>query len=192
VYSVQIDPMEASRMKHRQMIGVAVLLAVAVALSTGAALAGGWATVTLDEPPGEVVAGEPQTIGFRVWQHGQTPVHFLGGDNWPVEPVLVATHSATGERVEATAVRAEEVGRFTVEVTFPSDGAWEWEIRPEPLMLEGSLPPLTVLPAAAPAPEPQPVPASVWLSVAAAALGIAAFGLWAGRRTDAARPAVEQ
>jgi hypothetical protein len=172
-------------MKRRVVFVLALL--VILGTSAGSALAGGWATVTLDERLPAIAAGQPQRISFYVWQHGQTPVHFLEGDNWPVQPVLVATHTATGETIEATAERAEEVGRFVVEVTFPSDGTWEWQIRPEPLMLEGTLPPLTVLPAPVPAATPEapaPITLAVWLPVAAAVIALGLLGLWTGRQGE--------
>jgi hypothetical protein len=58
---------------------------------------------------------------------------------------LRATNRETGDTVTAEAVRGKEVGRFTIEATFPSEGTWEWEIKPDPLMGEGVFPPLTVL-----------------------------------------------
>jgi len=130
-------------MKRKICLFVAMVLLLATA---SAALAGGWAVVTLDEPPGEIRAGEPWTLGFTVLQHGQTPVHRLDA-NSPVEPVLVAENPATGRRVEAEATATEEVGHFVVEVTFPVDGTWQWTIYPAPLAGESLFEPLTVLPA---------------------------------------------
>ena len=83
-------------MKRASVLVVLGLLLLATAT---AVLAGGWAVVTLDSPPGEIHAGEPWTVGFTVLQHGQTPVHNLGPGN-PVEPLLIATN-ADGRRVEA-------------------------------------------------------------------------------------------
>jgi hypothetical protein len=109
-------------------------------------LAGGWAVVTLDDMPAEIRAGESYELHFMVRQHGNTPVHFFAEDkNSPVEPVLMATNKDTGETIEVEATRDKEVGRFTLEVTFPSEGTWEWTIAPDPLMGEGVFPPLTVL-----------------------------------------------
>lgn len=109
-------------------------------------LAGGWAVVSMDEMPGEIHAGEPMIFTFMVRQHGETPVHFLGGDETlPITPILQATNPETGDSVRVEAERGEEVGRFTVEVTFPTEGTWEWSIAPNPLMVEGVFPPLTVL-----------------------------------------------
>lgn len=126
--------------------GLVALLLILLALPVGAVLAGGWAVVTLDNPPGEIHAGQPWTMGFTVLQHGQTPVHRLDATT-PIEPLLVATNAADGRRVEADAQPIEEVGHFVVEVTFPSEGEWQWEILPNPLGGDTLFEPLTVLPA---------------------------------------------
>ena len=137
-------------------VGFLLMIALLLAL-VPAVLAGGWAVITLDDMPGEIRAGEPWTVGFTVLQHGQTPVHRLNdgyGDGTPIEPTLIATNPDTGERVEATAEPTKEVGHFTLEVTFPSEGAWEWTIEPAPLAGETQFEPLTVLPAAVAPVEP--------------------------------------
>lgn len=125
------------------------------------ALAGGWATVTLDEPPGEIHAGETWSVGLTVMQHGVTPVHNLG-EGMPVEPTFVATNPTTGERVEAVARPDEKAGRFTLEVTFPSDGEWKWTIYPAPLAGDDIQHSLMVLP---------PVPVVDVRDLSGAALG---------------------
>jgi hypothetical protein len=145
---------------------VVLFLAIAPAV-----LAGGWAVISLDGMPGEIRAGEPWTVGFTVLQHGQTPVHKLdaGYNGALIEPMLTAQNTASNERVRAVATPTEEVGHFVVEVTFPSEGEWEWTIHPNPLMGETQFEPLNVLPAvasSAPAPsnsaaaEPIIVPAA--------------------------------
>jgi hypothetical protein len=131
---------------------IAVLLVLALMLALApAVLAGGWAVITLDEPPGEIRAGEPSTMGFTVLQHGNKPVHRLDPTS-PIEPLLVAENPADGRRVEVMATPTEEVGHFVVEVTFPTEGAWEWTIYPNPLAGESLFEPLTVLPAVSAAP----------------------------------------
>ena len=179
------------------LLGMVLLLALA-----SAALAGGWAVVTLDAPPGEIHAGEPWTVGFTVLQHGQTPVHKLDA-NSPVEPLLVAEHG--DRRLEIMATPGEEVGHFTAEVTFPVEGEWTWTILPNPLAGETAFEPLTVLPAA---PQPsgqanaQPsaaLAAAPGLTVAAglrwAAVGMAGLAvlvaLWQARRRATVKPQVE-
>ncbi|MEW5988130.1 MAG: hypothetical protein AB1791_15975 [Chloroflexota bacterium] len=153
---------------------------------TTPALAGGWAVVTLDKVPPEVRAGTPLSLGFMVRQHGQTPA------DW-VTPFLVAHNRTTGESLRIQAHNEGAAGHFTVDVTFPSEGVWDWEISPEPLVGTVQFEPLTVLapmpgqPAAQPAPAvsaPADPMASVrislrWTAVALllAALGTAALSL---------------
>ncbi len=134
-------------------VGMLLIIALLLAL-VPTALAGGWALITLDDMPGEIRAGEPWTVGFTVLQHGRTPVHRLddGYGGVMIEPTLIAANSDTGERVQVTATPTSEVGHFTLQVTFPSEGAWEWTIEPAPLAGETQFEPLTVLPAAIVAP----------------------------------------
>ncbi len=127
-------------------IGV-LLVIVLLLMLVPAVFAGGWATVTLDEPPGEIHAGETWIVGLSVLQHGMTPVHNLG-EGVPIEPTFVATNAATGQKVEAVARPEEEIGRFTLVVTLPSEGEWEWTIYPAPLAGDEQLRSLTVLPPA--------------------------------------------
>jgi hypothetical protein len=91
-------------------------------------------------------------MGFTVLQHGQTPVHRLD-PNSPIEPLLVAENPADGRRIEIMATPSKEVGHFTVEVTFPTEGLWEWTVFPNPLAGESLFEPLSVLPAAITAPK---------------------------------------
>jgi len=142
-------------MKRASVLVVLGLLLLATAT---AVLAGGWAVVTLDSPPGEIHAGEPWTVGFTVLQHGQTPVHNLGPGS-PIEPLLIATN-ADGRRVEAQATPTEEVGHFVAEVTFPTEGDWEWTIHPNPLAGESLFEPLTVMAARPAAAEEVVAPAA--------------------------------
>jgi hypothetical protein len=111
------------------------------------AFAGGWAVITLDELPGEVVAGEPLTIGFTVLQHGQTPLAGL-------TPIITANlHKDT----EFTVIAEEEgkPGHYTATLTFPKDGEWSWSV--QAFTMDQKMPMLTV--AAAPAAIANPPPA---------------------------------
>ncbi|HJT91480.1 MAG TPA: plastocyanin/azurin family copper-binding protein [Mycobacterium sp.] len=96
-----------------------------LALLSAPVLAGGWAVVRLDEPPGEVVAGTPWRFGFMVLQHDVTPTS-------DVSPVVRAYEQATGEEVTFAAEQEGPEGHFVVEVTFPRAGDWKWEIVPDP------------------------------------------------------------
>lgn len=195
--------------------GSLMLLLILLLALVPAVLAGGWAVITLDGVPDDPRAGEPWSIGFTVLQHGQTPVHKLsdGYNGVMVEPTFVATNTTTGERLEAVATPTEVVGHFTLAVTFPSEGEWQWTIFPAPLASETQFEPLKVLPAAAPVAgpakvEPAPVqPAAVgpgapvaspamdasplatplrWGAVAVAVLALALFVVQSRRRAQPA------
>lgn len=178
---------------------IGTLLTLVILLATAsAALAGGWAVVTLDAPPGEIRAGEAWAVGFTVLQHGQMPVHKLDATT-PVQPLLMARNLDAGRRVEVLATPTDEVGHFTAEVTFPVEGEWTWTILPNPLAGNTAFEPLTVLP---PAPPPatanaaaQPAAAFAlspadglrWATVAVAGLAVVVALLQARKRV-AARP----
>jgi plastocyanin len=123
-------------MRHR-FLRATVLVALMLAIAYPVA-AGGWATVRLDEAPGQVVAGEPWRFGFLVKQHDRTPTN-------DVETIVRAVHMETGERIEETGTQVGEVGHFEAEIIFPAPGDWKWEIVPAPFA-PTSLETLTVLP----------------------------------------------
>jgi hypothetical protein len=131
---------------NRKMLVVSLVILLAAVLA-GPALAGGWAVITLDELPGEIHAGENVHLSFMVRQHGETPVHDLGSPSMPIEPRLTAHNSATGETFTITAVPEKEVGRFSLDVVFPSEGSWTWSISPDPLAGTTEFAPLMILPA---------------------------------------------
>ncbi len=98
-------------------IAVAVL---ALALSAGAAQAGGWATVGLSALPEGRAAGETWTVDLTVLQHGRTP---LAG----VRPALTIKNRSTGEQRSFPARPTGETGVYRASVVFPSAGAWTVE-----------------------------------------------------------------
>lgn len=124
------------RMPLRRAI-TGVILIVALVTLTAPALAGGFAVVRLDEPPGEVLVATPWRFGFMVLQHDVTP-------NSDVTPVVRAVHKETSEEVTATGRQEGAVGHFVAEVTFPRAGEWKWSIEPLPYA-ETSFETLTVL-----------------------------------------------
>jgi hypothetical protein len=131
----------------RRKIVVVSLVVLLAALAVGPVLAGGWAVITLDELPGEIHAGENVHLSFMVRQHGKTPVHFFGGPESPLEPVISGTNVKTGETINITAViDKSEVGRFYADVVFPSSGEWSWKITPNPLAGTTEFAPLVILP----------------------------------------------
>jgi hypothetical protein len=95
--------------------------------------AGGWAVITLDELPTDVVAGEPLKIGFTVRQHGATPMAGL-------DPTVTATRK--GDRFVVNAEADGEPGHYSATLTFPSEGNWEWSI--QAFTMDQRMPALTV------------------------------------------------
>src|SRR5687768_14086057 len=120
----------------RRAIAGLVLTTALVALSAPV-LAGGYAVVRLDEPPGDVLVATPWRFGFMVLQHDISPTS-------DVTPVVRALHKETGEEVTATGRQEGAVGHFVAEVTFPRAGEWKWSIEPLPYA-ETSFETLTVL-----------------------------------------------
>jgi plastocyanin len=121
-------------MRHQ----IVVLLAIVTLFPLAApALAGGWATVRLDLPPEEVVAGVPWQFGFMVLQHDVSP-------NSDVQPEVRAVHRETAEVVTANAEQQGATGHFVAELTLPRAGEWKWTIAPHPYA-ETSFEALTVL-----------------------------------------------
>lgn len=110
-------------MRH-MLMRAAILLIMLLAVASPV-LAGGWATVRLDEAPGPVIAGEPWRFGFMVKQHDITPTN-------DVEPVIRAVHTESGVVISAEGTQVGDVGHFEAEITFPLAGTWKWEIAPEP------------------------------------------------------------
>ena len=78
-----------------------LLLAIALLIATTlSALAGGWAVITLDDVPQQIVAGQAFAIGFTVRQHGRTLRDDLAPlvrfDRSDAQDSLVATAQRTG------------------------------------------------------------------------------------------------
>lgn len=146
-----------------------------LALLIGSTLvsAGGWAVVTLDQVPSQVIAGQPISIGFMVRQHGRTPINGLS-------PKITATRADTNDSFNAVAVQQGAVGHYVAMLTFPNAGAWNWAINA--FGFEQPMPALTVLasPAAknatttANAPAPFPIPlATVLVGLIGACIALA-------------------
>lgn len=100
------------------------------------AWAGGWAVVTLDQLPSQVIAGQPISVGFMVRQHGRTPINGLS-------PKIMATRADTNDSFDAVAVQQGTVGHYVAMLTFPNAGAWNWTINA--FGFEQPMPTLTVL-----------------------------------------------
>lgn len=101
----------------------AIILAAALLLAgAGTAHAGGWAIVTLDNLLEGVVAGEEQTVGFMVLQHGHRPAPGS-------EAHVVLVHRETGERLSVRARDEGAAGHYPARFALPRAGWWDWHIR---------------------------------------------------------------
>jgi LPXTG-motif cell wall-anchored protein len=135
-------------------------LAMAAALLlVSTAVAGGWATATLDPGTNGPRAGTPTTIGFVVLQHGVTPNSSLA--------VVVHAASAGGGSISANAIAQGAKGHYVATLTFPTEGAWTITWTSELDMAESSALLTVVAAAAAPVSAPAPVPASAGADTAA-------------------------
>lgn len=104
---------------RRAITVVAGILVVGMLMP--AALAGGWAITTFDSVPEEFEAGETYTLTYTILQHGRTPVDVD-------DPSVTFTPTGKGEPLVFEATHLGETGRYTVEVTVPTAGTWDWEV----------------------------------------------------------------
>jgi hypothetical protein len=151
-------------------------------LLASTALAGGWASATLDEQPTDPGAGGTMEIGFTLLQHGVTPV------DWG-QPLVMLVNDETGQRVTADARQSGAKGHWTAELTVPSAGRWTLDIRHDLEVVPANFEPITIGGAAAaqPAATPsslaiQPALLAVALFLGGVAIAAAAIGTLAWRR----------
>ena len=159
----------------RFLIGLA-LLTGSLLLIVPTALAGGWAVITLDQLPAQVLAEQPVSVSFMVRQHGMRPM----GD---LTPQITAVHRDTQKSINITAKPEGRVGHYAASLTFPQPGVWAWSIRA--FTMDVPMPPLTILDAAPAANDEPTLPGSWPLLLGALGL-IGATGtslLWWRRRT---------
>ncbi|MBL8050535.1 MAG: hypothetical protein JNM46_04880, partial [Anaerolineales bacterium] len=103
--------------KTKIAIALALLLTL---IFTIPVFAGGWAVITLDELPTDVVAGEEFTIGFTVLQHGKTPMTDLS-------PIIIANLDKDNQ-FKLIAKEEGKPGHYIATLTFPKEGEWNWTI----------------------------------------------------------------
>lgn len=188
-------------MTRRIIITIALAL-VALLAGTSAALAGGWAIVTLDQLPQDVRAGQSTQIGFVVRQHGKTPTN-IGLDGQRLSPMVTITQAGDAKPIAFPARQTGATGHFVADITFPRAGEWEWAIAnlgyfiqeiPGGDGMTAQLAPLTVLPAIAPPAAAEPLAPSLagatllrWAGVALLLAALLALVL--GQRVRTARRA---
>ena len=101
----------------------------ALLIFAATALAGGWVTATVTDPPDDPTAGTGTVIGVELKQHGETPIA------WE-QLYFMATNRDNGDDVFAKGRPEGAVGRYVIDVTFPSAGRWEWRLQTLDLILE--------------------------------------------------------
>lgn len=158
------------------------LIVVLLLIFAMPALAGGWAVVTLDQLPTQVIVAEPLAIGFTVRQHGHRPMNGL-------TPTITALHVDSDASFKVSARQEGAPGHYVATLTFPSPGAWHWTI--DAFTFAQPMPALTVL-ATQPAPNAKAAaPFSLGLVLGVAGLaGATAAGLVALRTRARYAPAV--
>jgi hypothetical protein len=100
---------------------ILLTLAAALWLWVAPARAGGWAVVTLEDWPENVVTGEPFPIVFSIRQHGQMLAPGY-------EPVIRGHHPDSGTRFEITALETKRTGFYHADLALPEPGRWTWSI----------------------------------------------------------------
>lgn len=91
----------------------------ALAVATLGFSAGGWATITVEDLPDALPAGEPVELAFTIRQHGQEPMSDRN-------PFLEVRQGRVHERIAAR--RAGAPGRYAAVVTLPRTGEWSLTI----------------------------------------------------------------
>ena len=102
-------------------------------------MAGGWAVVTLETLPTDVVAETPFMVEFTVRQHGQ---HLIGG----LAPQITAVHPETGQSITVQAEAGSQDGHYAATISLPTAGQWRWHINA--FGADQPMPDITVQPAA--------------------------------------------
>jgi mono/diheme cytochrome c family protein len=107
--------MEASMSRKAKLAAIPV----AAMMLSAAAWYGGWATITVENLPDQLIAGEPYNLTFSIRQHG----HDLLADLNP----YVELKSKGGE-TRARAVATNKAGYYTATINVPEPGNWSANI----------------------------------------------------------------
>jgi mono/diheme cytochrome c family protein len=90
-----------------------ILLSSAVAVPAWSVL-GGWAVVTVENPPERLVVGTPYTLEYSVRQHGKELLNDLNG----------RIEARSGGNVVRADAKRISTGKYAATVTVPNAGAW--------------------------------------------------------------------
>src|SRR4030095_11084624 len=93
----------------------AFLLPALIAFPAGSLSSGGWAVVTVENPPENLVVGGTYTLEYSVRQHGQTLLDGLSGR-------VEATATNRAERVAAKEATAK--GKYVATLAPPPEALW--------------------------------------------------------------------
>jgi hypothetical protein len=91
-----------------------ILLSAMVVVPAGTFWYGGWAVVTVENPPERLVPGTPYAIEYTVRQHGKELLSGLDG-------TIEARAGGRAVRAEARSLGA---GKYTASLTVPTPGSW--------------------------------------------------------------------
>jgi hypothetical protein len=128
----------------RRLIALPLAALTSVFL-TSVAVAGGWAQVTVDNPPVDPPAGGPGTpVELSVLQHGVSPV------SWP-NLTVIATDARSGAVVRTAAEAKGPAGSYLATIVFPNAGQWTLTFESPELQMAGSVA-VSVAPAVGAAP----------------------------------------
>ena len=96
---------------------VALLVLTLAALTPSVVGAGGWAVPSLD-PLSGVRAGQSVDVGFRLLQHGQTPVV---ASEWPDATIGLAVRAGGDEWFVPATMTSGDPGHYVAMVDVPAD-----------------------------------------------------------------------
>ena len=91
-----------------------MLLSAIIAVPVGHALLGGWAVVTVENPPERLSVGTPYTLEYSVRQHGRDLLTGLTG----------TVEARSGAKVVTADAKAVSAGRYSAVLNVPSAGSW--------------------------------------------------------------------
>lgn len=146
-------------MSRRSWLAGIIVLAAGLLQASGA-MAGGWATITVDEWPSDVQAGQAVVVRFTVRQHGRDTARVND-----LSPVVRAWNTGSAETISVNATAEGRQGVYRAAISFPSAGEWAWSI--EAFSVEQPMPEIQVKQGQA-----QPVDASGLSPALATTLGV--------------------
>jgi hypothetical protein len=99
----------------------ALVTFVALLVGASSALAGGWASVTLEATPTGIGAGDTWNAQLTVLRHGITPTD-------GAEPSVTIRNDVTGAEQTFRAEPTGDTGVYAAAVVFPESGEWRYSV----------------------------------------------------------------